>query len=123
MDYGLWNIPVRTDPKFNKTDTTYQQVNLGMVAYLGAVLTLYVGTRYCHHSCMCHKYHIKHKSKECNLDRLKSGLKRDTNETPTCAVPMHAPQTNALWWGEEVGTNKAPLYSLPRRVGLGVCGC
>jgi len=23
--------------KFNKTDTTYQQVNLGIVAYLGAV--------------------------------------------------------------------------------------
>jgi len=22
---------------------------------------------------------------------------RDTNETSTCAVPVHAPQTNALW--------------------------
>ena len=34
---------------------------------------------------MCHKYHVKHTSKQCNLDRLKSGSKRDTNETPTCA--------------------------------------
>jgi len=41
------------------------------------------------------KYHVKHIWKQCNLDRLKSGLRRDTNETPTCAVPMHAPQTNA----------------------------
>jgi hypothetical protein len=36
---------------------------------------------------MCHKYHVKHISKQCNLNRLKSGLKRDTNETLTCAVP------------------------------------
>ena len=34
---------------------------------------------------MCHKYHVKHIAKQCNLDRLKSGLKRDTNEMPTCA--------------------------------------
>ena len=40
---------------------------------------------------MCHKYHVKHTLKQCNLNCLKSGLKRDTNETPTCAVPMHAP--------------------------------
>jgi len=46
---------------------------------------------------VCHKYHIKHISKQCNLDCLKSGLKRDTNEIPTCAVPMYDPQTNALW--------------------------
>ena len=68
---------------------------------------------------MCHKYHVKHISKQCNLDRLKSGSERDTNETPTCAVPMHAPQTNTLWWGEERGTTKAPLYTLPRHVGFG----
>jgi len=66
---------------------------------------------------MCRKYHVKHISQQYNLDRLKSGSKRDTNETPTCAVPMHAPQTNALWWGEEGGTTKALLYTLPRRVG------
>jgi len=28
---------------------------------------------------MCHKYHVKHISKQCNLDRLKSRSKRDTN--------------------------------------------
>jgi len=33
---------------------------------------------------MCHKYHVKHILKQCNLDRSKSGLKRDTNEIPTC---------------------------------------
>jgi len=49
------------------------------------------------HIFMYRKYHVKHISKQCNLDRLVSGSKRDTNETPTCAVPMHAPQTNALW--------------------------
>ena len=38
-----------------------------------------MGTRYCHHIFMCHKYHVKYISKQCNLDRLKSGLKRDTN--------------------------------------------
>ena len=82
---------------FNKIDTTCQQVNLGMVACLGAVWTLYVGTRYCHHIFICRKYHVKHISKQYNLYRLKSGSSRDTNETPTCAVPMDATQTNALW--------------------------
>jgi len=82
---------------FNKTGTTCRQVNLGMVAYLGGVSTLHVGTKYCHHSFMCHKYHVKQISKQCNLDRLKSGLKRDTNKTPTCAVPVQALQTKALW--------------------------
>jgi len=91
---------------------------LGMVAYLGAVYTLYVGTRYCHHSIMCHKYHVKHISKQCSLDRLKSGSTRDTNETPTYAVFMHAPQTNALLGGEERGITKALVYTLPRRVGI-----
>jgi len=55
---------------------------------------------------------------QCNLDCLKSGSKRDTNETLTCAVPVHAPQTNALWWGEEGGTTKALVYTLPRVVGV-----
>jgi len=27
--------------------------------------------RYSHHTCMCHKYHVKHTSKRCNIDRLK----------------------------------------------------
>ena len=68
---------------------------------------------------MCRKYHVKHISKQCNLNRLKSGSKRDTPfETSTCAVPMHAPQTNALWRGEEGGTTKTLLYTLPRRVGV-----
>jgi len=67
---------------------------------------------------MCHKYHIKHTCKECNLDGLKSGSQKDTNdsETSTCAVPAHALQTNTLLGGVEEGTTKALLYTLPRGV-------
>jgi len=35
--------------------------------------------------------------KERKLDRLKMNSKGATNEARTCAVPMHAPQTNSLW--------------------------
>ena len=35
--------------------------------------------------------------KERELDRLKMNFKGATNEAPTCAVPMHTPQTNSLW--------------------------
>jgi len=34
---------------------------------------------------------------ERTLDRLKMNSKSATNEAPTCAVPMHAPQTNSFW--------------------------
>ena len=87
---------------FKKTDTTCQQINLGMVAYLGAVLMiiafmiLYVGTRYCHHIFMCHKFHVKHTLKQCNLNRLKSGSKRGTNDTPTC-VCLNTPHRRTLF--------------------------
>ena len=37
--------------------------------------------------------------KERKLDCLKMSSKGATNEAPTCAVPMHAPQTNSLWQG------------------------
>ena len=53
------------------------------------------------------------------LNFLKIGLKRDTNKTPTCEVPEHAPQTNAGWWGEEGGTTMTLVYTLPRHVGVG----
>ena len=63
--------------------------------------------RYCHHTFMCHKCHVKHTDhihlnntpKEYKLDSLKSESKGATNETPTCAVPVHAQQTNSLWRG------------------------
>ena len=44
-----------------------------------------------------HKYHIERTPKRRKLDRLKSESRGATNETPTCVVPLHAPQTNALW--------------------------
>jgi len=62
---------------------------------------------------ICHKFHLKYTCKQCNLERLKSRCKEDTNETPTCAVPVHALQANALLLGEEEGTTKARLYTLP----------
>jgi len=36
---------------------------------------------------ICHKCHVKHTCKECNLDRLKRGSKEDTNLCGTCARP------------------------------------
>jgi len=37
--------------------------------------------------------------RERKLDRVKMNSKGATNEALTCAVPMHAPQTNSLWQG------------------------
>jgi len=37
--------------------------------------------------------------KERKLDRLEMNVKGATNEAPTCAVPMHTPQTSSLWQG------------------------
>jgi len=43
--------------------------------------------------------------KERKLDRLKKESKGATNKVPTCAVPMHAPQTSSLWqWVEKVSS-------------------
>jgi len=44
---------------------------------------------------MCHKYDVKHTSKQYNLHSLQSGSKKDTNKTPTCAVPVHAMLSHA----------------------------
>jgi len=55
-----------------------------------------------------HKHLVRHTPKQRKVDRLKGeSLQRDishphsskgaTNKTPTCAVPVHAPQTNAVW--------------------------
>jgi len=43
---------------------------------------------------MCHKYHGKQTSNQCNLDCLKSGSKRDTNKTPTCQCGASARPTD-----------------------------
>ena len=34
-------------------------------------------------------------------------------------MPVHAPWANALWPGVGEGTTKAPMYTLPRGVGIG----
>ena len=36
---------------------------------------------------------------ERKLDRLKMNPRGATNKAPTCAVPIHAPQTTSLWQG------------------------
>jgi len=53
--------------------------------------------RFCNHTFMCHKYHVEHISKQWKLDHLKTGSKRGTNETPTCAMPVNASQTG-FWF-------------------------
>jgi len=104
---------------FNKTDTSCCQIKMGMVAYLRGDHHMFNKTdTTCNMSMwawwrtwvLCRPckwvpdvviiFYVSQISRQTyietmNLDRLKSGLKRDTNEKPTCAVPMHAPQTNA----------------------------
>ena len=36
---------------------------------------------------------------ERKLDRLNMNPRGTAKEAPTCAVPMHAPQTSSLWRG------------------------
>ena len=47
------------------------------------------------------------------LNDIKPDTKRkgDSNETPTCAVPVNDPQTNAFWREEEEGTTKTLVYT------------
>ena len=73
---------------------------------------------YCHHTLICHIYHVKHTCKKCNLDSLKGETKVDTNETPTCVVPCTS-HRQTLFGREEEGTIKALLYTLPRGVEVG----
>jgi len=54
-----------------------------------------------HHTFIIHKYRVKYTSKQRNQDRFKSESRGDTNQTLTCVVPVHAPQTNSLWSGVE----------------------
>jgi len=62
------------------------------------VYTPSVSSGYLYHTFIHHKYHVEHTPKRRKLDRLKSESRSVTNETPTCVVPLHAPQTNALCW-------------------------
>jgi len=39
--------------------------------------------------------------RECKLDCLKSESEGAANESPTCAVLMHSPQTSPIWQGVE----------------------
>ena len=43
--------------------------------------------RYRHHTFMCHKYHVSHTSKQCRLERLKSGSKKE-RDAGAYARPM-----------------------------------
>ena len=50
------------------------------------------------YKCLYHEVMIM-SQKERKLDRLKMNSKGATNEAPTCAVLMHAPQTSSRWQG------------------------
>ena len=69
-----------------------------MEVYLGDVTHIPRG--YSHDISSCHKYQPRIMSRVGRkLDHLKRESKGATNEAPTCAVPMHAPQTGAPWQG------------------------
>jgi len=70
----------------------YHTIGVGNVMILLCVTNITTTRR-------CHKHDVRHSPKQCKLDRLKSESKGATNETPTCAVPVHAPQSNAFWRG------------------------
>ena len=62
---------------------------------------------------MCHKYHVKHISKQYNLGHLKSGLKRDTN---LCSAYARPPNERSLVRGGE-GYNQGSFVYFAK-----VCG-
>jgi len=71
---------------------------MGMVSYLGPSVennTPSLGLLSSYFEML--KCHVKHTYKQFNLAYLKSEFKDATNETPTYAVLVHAPQMNFLW--------------------------
>jgi len=80
--------------------------------------------RYSHHIFMCHKYHVKHTSKQCNLDSWKSistkGHQRDDNLL-RC---LYTPQRRTLFGEGKSGVQLRLFCILCQGVwGLGVCVC
>jgi len=59
---------------------------------------LHLPLGYSQYKCIYHEIMIMSR-KERKLDCLKMHSKGATNEAPTCAVPMHAPQTSTPWQG------------------------
>jgi len=59
-------------------------------------LVLHLPFGYSQYKCTYHEIMIMSR-KERKLDRLKMNSMGATNEAPTCAVPMHAPQTSSPW--------------------------
>jgi len=57
------------------------------------------------------------------LDCLKSGSRRETKETLTCAVFAHATQMNVRWYKEKGGQPRLFCILGQGVWGLGVCGC
>jgi len=85
---------------FSKTGTasTSQQVGYGSVP---GWWYRHWRRKYRHHTFMCHKYHVRHTSKQCNLDRLKSGKGKPMNdlvdrdrELPTNKVTLNKITSN-----------------------------
>jgi len=108
----MWYLlGVCIQPKCSSPKQTWTNLEVVLSSYFYVSQQIDCWWRHCYHAFIPHQHHVKHTPKPYNPDRLKSGSRRDTNETPTCAVPAHAPQTNALWWGKEGGTTRALLYT------------
>jgi len=58
---------------------------------------------YIHYISSCYEYQddVTGRTFERKLDRLKREFKGAAKEAPTCAVPMHAPQTSSCSRGVE----------------------
>ena len=98
-----------------------RQEGYGGVLWMSARLYL---VPYSQCKCIYHGIMIMSR-KERKLDRLKMNSKGATNEAPTCAVPMHAPQTSSFWqgvgrwtarvkWGVEGGYNQGSFWKLAK---------
>ena len=57
-------------------------------------LVLHLPFGYSQYKCIYHRIMIMSR-KERKLDHLKMNSKGATNKSPTCVVPIHAPQTNS----------------------------
>ena len=91
-------LSIRHYHMFNKTGSASTHSKSGMEAYQGGLVIISVDIviiLLCS-QVSCQTY-IQTMQPRPFKEWIEKKSKRDTNETPTCAVPVPAPQTNALW--------------------------
>jgi len=97
-----WETLTHQPHRFSKERQAHTGIDTtGMGTHLaGATRSL----GYSQYKCIYHEIMIMSRE-ESKLDCLKMNSRGATNEAPTYAVPMHAPQTSSLWRGVgEVGS-------------------